>query len=423
MGTRRGFLRAGLGASVLLPTALAAQGDSKASSPSSPLDALQPMTGGAVPISDQERSQRRDKLRRLLKAADAQAALIEPGSTLDYFTGVKWWLSERITAALITADGALLFITPAFEESRLREMTTADAQIITWEEDEDPFEILASWMKSEYPKAGTLLLDEAVRYFIAYRLGGAASDWSLRSGAEVVNACRMIKSAAELSLMQLASDITIAAYHAVYPLVTVGMSGPQITALMHDAQQRLGGERPGGSAQVNKGTALPHGSREPEFLREGEVVLMDFGCGVGGYRSDISRTFVYGDANAEQRNLWDLVHRGQRLAFDTAQPGTPAGDVDRIVRRLYEREGYGPGYQTPGLSHRLGHGIGMDVHEPINFVGNERTPLQAGMCLSNEPGIYIPGKYGVRLEDCIYITDDGPKWFSEPPASIDKPMG
>jgi len=213
------------------------------------------------------------------------------------------------------------------------------------------------------------------------------------------------------------------AYRAVYPLVARNMSGPEITALMLAAQARLGGEEVAGGAQVDKGSALPHGSREPEFVREGSVVLMDFSCTVGGYRSDISRTFVVGEPTADQRRLWNLVHRGQQLAFETAQPGTPAGEVDRTVRRFYESEGFGPGYQLPGLSHRLGHGIGLEVHEPINFVGNETMPLAAGMCFSNEPGIYVPGSYGVRLEDCIYITEDGPRWFSTPPPSLDSPIG
>jgi len=381
------------------------------------------MTGSVVFISEAERQQRRDKLSNILQEQNVYAALIEPGSSLDYFTGVKWWLSERLTAGLITADGAQIFITPAFEESRLREMAGFSVEILIWQEDEDPFEILAAWIKKRSPKNRTVVLDEAVRYFVAYRLGQAATDWHFRSAANEVNACRMIKSSTELALMQTANDITVAAYQAVHPLVTEGMSGPEIGALMHEAQTRLGGERSSGGAQVDKGTALPHGSREPEYVVDGSVVLMDFGCGVGGYRSDISRTFVVGKISDHQRRLWDLVRRGQDLALATAQPGTAAGEVDRVVRRLYESEGFGPGYGLPGLSHRLGHGIGMDVHEPINFVGNEKTPLEPGMCFSNEPGVYIPGQYGVRIEDCLYITDKGPRWFSEPPSELERPVG
>lgn len=426
--SRRALLRGGAAVAALAPVlattrahAAAMEAAQGAANPA--LARLTPITGGVVPIGDDERAQRRAKLSGLLAERGAFAALIEGGSSLDYFTGVKWWLSERITAALITADGGLAFITPAFEESRLREMAGAADEILTWEEDEDPFAILAQWLRDKSPTPGTIVLDEAVRYFVAYRLGEAANGWSLRSAAAEVNACRMIKSARELALMKLASDVTVAAYRAVHPLVERGMDGPAITALMQEAQRRLGGDAPGGSAQVDKGTALPHGSREPEYVRDGSVVLMDFGCGVDGYRSDISRTFVVGKPDRQQQRLFDLVRRGQALAFATAKPGTPAGEVDRTVRKLYAEAGFGPGYQLPGLSHRLGHGIGLDVHEPINFVGNEETPLQPGMCFSNEPGIYVPGSYGVRIEDCIFITEDGASWFSEPPPSLDRPMG
>lgn len=426
--SRRSFLRAGT-AAALTPALLTSESHAayetaaSAKKDDSPLAGLKSITGDVERITDAERQKRRDKLSRLLGEQKTFGALIEPGSSLYYFTGVQWSLSERLTAGLLTANGDLLFITPAFEESRLREMAGPSAEVIIWQEDENPFEFLAAWMKERVPGGGTLALDEAIRYFAAYRLGLAAPDWTLRSAAEEVNACRMIKSAAEIALMKSAADITVAAYKAIYPLVSEGMSGPDITALMQEAQTRLGGERVAGGTQVDKGSALPHGSREPEYVREGSMILMDFGCGVDGYRSDISRTFVFGEASAEQRALFDLNRRGQDLAFATAKVGTPAGDVDRAVRQLYESEGFGPGYEVPGLSHRLGHGIGLDGHEPINFVGNETTPLQSGMCFSNEPGLYVPGKYGMRIEDCIYITESGPRWFSEPPKSLDKPMG
>lgn len=431
--SRRRFVQRGIlcaAAAPLLGSALApslasatAMSTDAVADPDSPLNALKPLTNGASFITDSERQQRRSKLSALLAKRGVFAALIEPGSTLDYFTGVQWWLSERITAGLITADGNSLFITPSFEESRLREMVGSTPQIITWEEDENPFALLAAWLKAASPNAGTVVLDQGVRHFIAHGLSQAAPDWQLGSSVNEVNACRMIKSDAELALMTLANSITIAAYRAVHPLVQAGMSGPDISALMQQAQTRLGGETPSGGTQLGRGSALPHGSREPEYVSDGQVVLMDFGCAVGGYRSDISRTFIFGEANTDQQRLWDLVHRGQALAFEHAKPGTQAGEVDKIVRRFYEQEGFGPGYQLPGLSHRLGHGIGLDVHEPINFVGNETTPLQPGMCLSNEPGLYIPGKYGVRLEDCLYITESGPRWFSTPSPSLANPMG
>jgi len=423
--SRRGFLRAGAALAAASPFLVRAGADSGASPGTSVsgLAGLSSITQEAQFITGAERQSRRDKLSGLLRENGVFAVLIEPGSSLRYFTGVEWWISERITAGLITADGGLAFITPAFEESRLRELVDVPVEVLTWEEDEDPFIILANWLKGQGREHKRVALDEAVRHFIAYRLSEAAPDWEVRSAAAEVNACRMIKSSAELALMQLANDVTVAAYGAVYPLVARGMSGPDISALMHSAQARLGADDPSGGTQVGKGSALPHGSREPEYVAEGMVVLMDFGCSVGGYRSDISRTFVFGEADARQRRLWNLVHRGQEIAFATAQPGTAAGKVDAAVREFYEAEGFGPGYQLPGLSHRTGHGIGMDVHEPINFVGNETAPLEPGMCLSNEPGLYIPGDYGVRLEDCLYITAEGPRYFSTPPPSIDKPMG
>ncbi|WP_116367097.1 M24 family metallopeptidase [Parahaliea mediterranea] len=395
------------------------------------LASLSSITTGAQPIGAAERRARRDKLGALMRHSGVDAVLIEPGSSLVYFTGIEWWISERITAALIMADGGLAFITPAFEEDRLRELLDAQAgahaktpaNVLTWEEDEDPFVLLGDWLKQPSRKIKTIALDEAVRHFIAHRLQQAAPDIRHTTAVGLVNGCRTVKSAAELALMQLAADVTVAAYRAVYPLVQAGMDNAAIAALMFQAQSRLGGDSPAGGAQVGKGSALPHGSKEPEYVAEGQVVLMDFGCSVGGYRSDISRTFVFGEPNAEQRKLWQQVRRGQDIAFATAKPGTPAREVDIAVRSYYETLGYGPDYRLPGLSHRTGHGIGLDIHEPINFVRNEDTPLVAGMCLSNEPGIYIPGKYGVRLEDCLYITDEGPRWFSTPPERIDEPMG
>lgn len=390
---------------------------------SSGLEGLKPMTGSAVYITGAERKKRRDKLRSLMRERGHKVALIEPGSTLEYFTGVKWWISERLTAAMIPADGEMTFITPSFEESRLRELLDSSANIITWEEDQDPFALIAVWLKKQQFSGSKIALDESVRHFVAHELAANATEASITSAREEVNACRVIKSSAEIALMQLASDITIRAYQVVYPLIERGMTREDIISLMYQAQRALGSDNPGGGAQIGKGSALPHGSKVPEEVNDGSVVLMDFGCTVGGYHSDISRTFVFGEADAAQKKLWSHVHKGQQIAFETAQAGTPAGAVDEAVREYYEKLGYGPDYKLPGLSHRTGHGIGLDIHEPINFVRNERTTLRPNMCLSNEPGLYVPGKYGVRLEDCLYITEQGPRWFSEPPPSIDNPIG
>jgi Xaa-Pro dipeptidase len=233
----------------------------------------------------------------------------------------------------------------------------------------------------------------------------------------------MIKSEHELALMQKATDITIAAYLYTWPRVERGMRPSDIEAIMNGATTALGGSPEFALILLGEAAAYPHGSGKPQEVRDGEVVLMDCGCTVQGYQSDISRTFVFGEPSAEQRKVWDQVHRGQQVAIEAAKIGAPAGSVDDAVRRQYEAWGYGPGYKLPGLSHRTGHGIGLDGHEPVYLVHGETTPLAPGMCFSDEPGIYIPGKFGIRLEDCFHMTEAGPRFFSTPPPSIDKPFG
>ncbi|NUS70491.1 MAG: aminopeptidase P family protein, partial [Ensifer adhaerens] len=231
------------------------------------------------------------------------------------------------------------------------------------------------------------------------------------------------KTPAEIALMQAASDITVGAYRSIYPQIREGMTPADISRLYVAAVKALGGSADGGLVLLGEAAAYPHGSGKPQHVRKGEVVLLDCGCEVHGYQSDISRTFVYGgNASAEQRKVWDQMHRGQQIAMAAAKVGAPAGSVDDAVRSAYESWGYGPGYKLPGTSHRTGHGIGMEGHEPVNLVHGEMTPLAPGMCFSNEPGIYLPGKFGIRLEDCFHMTASGPKWFSVPPPSIDRPF-
>jgi Xaa-Pro dipeptidase len=233
----------------------------------------------------------------------------------------------------------------------------------------------------------------------------------------------MVKSAAEIALMQVANDVTIAAYRHAYSRIEENMLPTDISALMNSAMRELGGDPKFAMALLNEASAYPHGTGQPQTVKDGGIILMDCGCSVHDYESDISRTWVYGEPTTKQRKVWDTVKRGQELALETATVGTPAGKVDDVVRKYYESKGFGPDYKTPGLSHRLGHGIGMDGHEPVNFVRGETTPLAPGMCFSNEPGIYIFGEFGVRLEDCLYITEDGPKLFSQLSPSIDEPFG
>ena len=233
----------------------------------------------------------------------------------------------------------------------------------------------------------------------------------------------MYKSPAEIALMQTANDITLAAYAHVHSQVEAGMRPQDISKLMSDTTRQLGGNPKFSMVLLNEASAYPHGTSQPQVVSEGGIILMDCGCSVHDYQSDISRTWVYGEPSGKQRKVWATVKRGQELAMETAVNGTPAGRIDDVVRRYYESEGYGPGYKTPGLSHRLGHGIGMDGHEPVNFVHGETMPLAPGMCFSNEPGIYLFGEFGVRLEDCLYMTDKGPRLFTSLSPSIDNPFG
>ena len=384
---------------------------------------LQDMTGDAVPISVAERKARVARAQRLLREAGMAALVVEAGSALVYFTGVRWWRSERFTGAVIPAEGEIAIVTPYFEEPSIRESMAFGDDVRTWHEHENPFALVAGILKDRGTRKGKIAVEETLRHFIADGLQQAAPDFDVVSGKAITRGCRMYKTAAEIALMQKANDVTMAAYRHVYANIDKGMAPADISALMNQATQQLGG-RPGFSmVLLNDASAYPHGSGQPQTLQPGGIILMDCGCSVHDYQSDISRTWVFGEPDKKQRKVWNTVKRGQELALETATVGTPAGKVDEVVRAYYESEGYGPDYKTPGLSHRLGHGIGMDGHEPVNFVRGEETPLAPGMCFSNEPGIYIFGEFGVRLEDCLYITDAGPRLFSALSPSLDKPFG
>ena len=386
------------------------------------LSALNDITGDAKPISREERAARLVRAQALMRANGIGAVLIEPGSSLVYFTGVVWWRSERLTCAILPAEGEVCIVTPFFEEPSVRETLAVPAEVRVWQEDQDPLSIVAGFLKERKLAALPVAIEETARFFAFDGLRRVLPEAPLLSANPVVRGCRMIKSPAEIALMRKATEVTVAAYRWVHPRIEAGMTGNEIGALMDAATRKLGGAPEFSMALVGEASAYPHGSREVHRVTPGSVVLMDCGCAVQGYQSDVSRTWVHGGANTEQRRVWEQVARGQKLAFDTARPGVAAGVVDDAVRRFYASLGYGPDYKLPGLSHRTGHGIGLEGHEPINLVRGETTKLAAGMCFSNEPGIYIPGRFGVRLEDCFHMTDAGPQWFSVPPDSIEQPV-
>jgi Xaa-Pro dipeptidase len=386
------------------------------------LSALSDMTRGAVAIGMAERNARIARAQALMKAQGIGAVLIEAGSSMVYFTGVRWHTSERLTAVILPVEGEPCVVTPFFEEPSVRETLGVKADVRVWQEDQDPLALVAGFLKERKLAARPIGVEDNVRYFAVNGLARVLPGAKIVSANAVVRGCRGIKTAPEIALMQAATDVTIAAYRWTYPRIEKGMTNTQIGALMNAATRKLGGDPEFELILIGEAAAYPHGSRKPQIVANGQIVLMDCGCTVQGYQSDVSRTFVFGMASAEHRKVWNQVAKGQQTAFAAARIGAAAGSVDDAVRDYYTSLGYGPDYRLPGLSHRTGHGIGMDGHEPVNLVRGEMTKLAAGMCFSDEPGIYIPGKFGVRLEDCFHMTAAGPKWFSLPPSSIDAPF-
>ncbi len=374
-------------------------------------------------IDRAERAARIVKAQELMRANSIGAILIEPGSSLDYFTGVKWWRSERITCAVIPAEGTPCIVTPFFEEPSIRETLNVPAEVRVWQEDERAISVVAAFLKSRGLSERQIGIEETVRFLASDGLTRALPGAKLVSANPVVRGCRMIKTPAEIALMQAASDVTVRAIDHAIAHTQLGMTPADITGLIVGATQALGGEADGALVLLGIASAYPHGSHQPQRVANNEIILIDCGCLVGGYQSDISRSFVLGGATPEQRKVFSQVRQGQQIAFAAAKLGAAAGTIDDAVRMQYESWGYGPRYKLPGTPHRTGHGIGMDGHEPVNLVHGETTRLATGMCFSNEPGIYTPGKFGVRIEDCFHMTVTGPKWFSEPQRSIEYPAG
>lgn len=383
---------------------------------------LKSLTGDAKPISPEERQARIEKAQALMAQRKVAALLVESGSSLEYFTGIRWRRSERVTLAIIPAAGKVLVVTPGFEEPSVRETLQVGGDVKPWDEHENPFEKIVQGLKDRGINSGVLAAESTIRFFIVAGIRQASGAYEIIPADPIVRACRLIKSPAELALLQLANDVTIGALRQVHSQVTVGMSGTDIGAVMDHATIALGGAPDFSLVLLNEASAYPHGSLKPQKVHAGSVILMDCGCVVHGYASDISRTWVLGDATARQRKVWNTVKRGQEIALETAKIGIPVGTIDDAVRKYYESEGWGPGYRLPGLSHRTGHGIGLDGHEPPYLVHGDTTPLQAGMCFSDEPGIYIPGEFGIRLEDCWHMTDSGPKLFTPLAKSLQQPI-
>ena len=424
---RRDFLRAsGLAAATLLSGRLALahtdEADSFQQDVPDNIQRLRRMTAGIVPITADERRSRIAKAQRLMGQHKIDAIYIESGSSMFYFTGVRWGLSERMFAVVIPQRGELAWVCPKFEEERARELIKFGTDIRTWEEDESPYLRVAQILRDRGLRTGRIGVEENVRFFVVDGIRQVAPSVNFVSATPVTAGCRMFKSPAEIALMQKANDITIVAYRATWASMRDGMPQGEFASNCATAFRNLGVQG-GIFVSFGKYTAFPHGSSTPQTLTEGDVVLMDGGCSVEGYQSDITRTFVFGKPTQRQRDIWDLERRSQDAGFAAAKVGAPCEAVDAAARKVITDAGFGPDYKVPGLPHRTGHGIGLDGHEWTNFVRGNKTPIQPRMCFSDEPTIVIYGEFGIRLEDCLYITPNGPRFFTSQSPSIDKPFG
>ncbi len=387
-----------------------------------PIRQLQTMTAGARPIEDDERRARIAKAQRLMTEQGIGAILLEPGTSMRYFTGVGWSVSERTFALVLPARGEPGWVCPAFEEARARELIRFGHDVRVWQEDESPFARIGGLLRDRGVITGRLGLEEQVRFLVVDGLRRDAASAQLVSATPVTAGCRMFKSAAELALMQRASEITLAAFKAAFATLREGMTQYDLSGNMMAALRRVGGDDPWALVGLGKSSAFPHGSVQPQRLREGDIVLLDAGCALHDYQSDITRTTVFGKPTARQTEVWNLERAAQDAALAAAQVGATCESVDAAARQVITTGGFGPGYRVPGLPHRTGHGIGMDGHEWTYFVRGNTTKLAPGMCFSDEPTIAIYGEFGIRLEDCLYITEDGPRFFSAQSPAIDRPL-
>jgi Xaa-Pro dipeptidase len=399
---RRDFIKSTIGISALVSNAnLYTQAPSEAS-----------------PISHEERMQRIAKAQELLQKNNMVALILDAGTTMQYFTGLSWYPSERSMLVIIPAKGELTYICPYFEEDRLLELIKIGKQVRTWHEDENPFELCIKTIKDFGFASGNIGIEEQTRFFISNGLQKAGKQFQWVSGDPVSVTCRLIKSPAEIALMQKANDITTLAIQAGIAALTEGCNPRQISQKIAQKHTELGAQHGFAAVTFGVATSFPHGSSRKQILQKGDIVMLDCGCQVDGYESDITRTVVFGEPTQKQIDIWNLEKRAQQAGFDAAVLGAPCENVDLAARGLLVKAGFGPEYKLPGLPHRTGHGIGMDGHEWGNMVKGNKLPLQVGMCFSIEPTIAIPGEFGVRLEDCVYMTENGPKWFSQPSPSI-----
>jgi Xaa-Pro dipeptidase len=426
--SRRSFLQnAGFATTVALAhpgMTFAADSESKTKQPEA-IAKLKSRKAEAQPITTAEREQRMERARQLMSDNKIDAIMVMGGTSLVYFTNIHWWMSERLFAVILPVKGNPFYVCPAFEEDRAREQIAGgpggtNAEVRTWQEDESPYQRIAEGLKDRNLSAGNVGMEETVRYVFSEGLSKAAPGLHLVSATPITAGCRMIKSKHELQLMKLANEVTLSAYEAAYLSTKEGMTQNDFGAMVQaaHAQQGFQGDA---SIQIGENSALPHGSAKPQVIRQGTILLMDGGCKVEGYESDISRTVVLGKPTDKMKQVFDIVHKAQSAALAAAKPGVECQAVDAAARKVISDAGYGPDYKH--FTHRVGHGFGMDGHEWPYLVRGNTLPLAPNMTFSDEPGVYIRGEFGVRLEDDWHVTENGAELFTPQSPDLEKPFG
>lgn len=382
---------------------------------------LKPWPNAAPAISPAERKARLARARELMAQIGAEALIIGAGASLRYFAGVPWGATERLVAMVLPRAGKPIMICPRFELGSLEASLGIDAELMLWEEHESPYALTARALGT----AQSLVIDPALPFFVFNGIAKAAPGVKLLDGAPVVDGCRMIKSPAELALMSQAKAMTLEVHRRAAAILAPGITTGAVKRFIDQAHRALGADNGSSfcAVQFGQASAYPHGLPGEQALEDGQIVLIDTGCQVQGYNSDITRTYVFGEASSEQRRVWELEKRAQAAAFAAVKPGVPCEEIDAVARAVLAAAGLSPDYELPGLPHRTGHGIGLSIHEAPYLVRGDKTPLAPGMCFSNEPMIVIPDTFGVRLEDHFHVTADGAAWFTPPQPSLEKPFG
>ena len=383
------------------------------------------MTAGMAQIRNEERMVRISRAQALMRERGIAALYLDTSVNLSYFTGLNLKATERLHGPLIPVDGAVVYLSPAFEEPKTRSLLNFGDDIRVWEEHEDPTALVVETAAGLEGSGTTIAVDPATPFFTFDGLRRAGNRFDFINGAAITAACRMVKSPAEIALMQCANDVTLEVHKAAARILQEGITTTEVQTFVLEAHRRLGATPPPGAPLVlfGEATAYPHGVGYPQTLKQGDMVVLDIGGFVGGYRSDMTRTYVFGEPDARQREIWDLEKKAQAAGFAAAVNGAACENVDKAARGTIEAAGFGPGYALPGLPHRIGHGIGLEVHEETYMVKGNMRPLEPGMCFSIEPTICIYGEFGIRLEDCAYMMKEGPHWFTEPCLNVDDPFG